>query len=91
MPPVFWGFAIALVRFPDVLQSAGLDWLPRRGYRYRLWRQHPDSHQFRCWQPPRTPAALAEPVHYPSTWPTAHGRWMWNPGMAGATAPSGHQ
>jgi sensor domain CHASE-containing protein len=53
--PVFWGFAIALLRFPDVLHSAGLDWLSRRGYHYSLWRQHRTPARCRCWQPPRTP------------------------------------
>ena len=52
-------------RFPDVLQSAGLDWLPRRGYRYRLWRQHPDSHQIQVLASSEHEATpLAEPVPY---------------------------
>jgi hypothetical protein len=78
MPPVFWGFAIALVRFPDVLQSAGLDWLPRRGYRYRLWRQHPDSHQVQVLASEHPPHRWPSRCLTSSTWPTAHGRWMWN-------------
>nr|WP_255496651.1 EAL domain-containing protein [Aquitalea sp. LB_tupeE] len=74
VPPVFWGFAIALVRFPDVLQNAGLDWLPRRGYRYSLWRQHPDSHQIQVLATSEPKAVtLDDPVHYTIDMP--NGTW----------------
>uniref|UniRef100_A0A8W7PRF7 PAS domain-containing protein n=1 Tax=Anopheles coluzzii TaxID=1518534 RepID=A0A8W7PRF7_ANOCL len=63
--PHFWGFAIALVRFPDVLQSAGLDWLPQRGYQYRLWRRHPDTGQVQIMAGADSRStALNDPVHY---------------------------
>ena len=39
----FWGFSIALVRVPDLLEAAGVDRLGELGYRYRLWRLHPDT------------------------------------------------
>jgi hypothetical protein len=72
--PVFWGFAIALVRFPDVLHSAGLDWLPRRGYRYSLWRQHPDTRQVQVLAASaHAPPALNDPVHYQINMP--NGTW----------------
>ena len=37
----FWGFAIVLIRFPDVL--ANLPKLADRGYYHELWRRHPDT------------------------------------------------
>ncbi len=42
--PEFWGFSIAMLRFPEVLDDAGLAWLRQRGYQYALWRTHPDTH-----------------------------------------------
>ncbi len=39
----FWGFTIALIRLPDFLASLNLAELERLGYRYELWRVHPDS------------------------------------------------
>ncbi|WP_137008804.1 bifunctional diguanylate cyclase/phosphodiesterase [Aquitalea aquatilis] len=63
--PRFWGFAIALVRFPDVLHGAGLDWLPQRGYQYRLWRLHPDTRQVQIIAGADSGSkALGDPVHY---------------------------
>ena len=41
--PEFWGFAGALIRFPDVLDAAGLGQLHESGYHYALWRLNPDS------------------------------------------------
>ena len=43
--PVFWGFTTALIRIPDLMESAHLKTLTQQGYRYRLWRIHPDSLQ----------------------------------------------
>ena len=40
---VFWGFSTALVRVPDLVQSADLESLSRGGYDYGLWRIHPDT------------------------------------------------
>lgn len=40
---VFWGFTNVLIRFPQVLEPAHLANLEQRGFRYELWRQHPDS------------------------------------------------
>jgi len=72
--PVFWGFAIALIRFPDVLHNAGLDWLPKRGYQYQLWRQHPDTHRVQVIASSGVmKGALSDPVHYPITMP--NGIW----------------
>ena len=41
--PAFWGFAIVLMRFPEALAPARLDHLADMGYRYELWRRHPES------------------------------------------------
>ena len=39
----FWGFAIALIRIPRLIESAGLGSLARSGYQYELWRIHPET------------------------------------------------
>jgi sensor domain CHASE-containing protein len=39
----FWGFAIALIGFPDLLREVGLPRLQERGYDYALWKAHPDT------------------------------------------------
>ena len=41
--PAFWGFAIVLLRFPETLAPARLPHLVDVGYRYELWRTHPDT------------------------------------------------
>jgi two-component system, cell cycle sensor histidine kinase and response regulator CckA len=37
----FWGFAVVIIRFPDVL--ANLPKLDDKGYYHELWRRHPDT------------------------------------------------
>ena len=37
----FWGFANAAIRFPEALESTGLETLTGLGYAYELWRLHP--------------------------------------------------
>ncbi|MCK9386898.1 MAG: ATP-binding protein [Sulfuritalea sp.] len=39
----FWGFTNVLIRFPEVLAPARLENLEKRGFRYELWRLHPDT------------------------------------------------
>lgn len=39
----FWGFTTVLIRFPEVLNAAGLNKLHDSGYHYVLWRIHPDT------------------------------------------------
>jgi len=39
----FWGFISVLMRFPAVLDVAYLDRLGTQGFRYELWRIHPDT------------------------------------------------
>jgi diguanylate cyclase (GGDEF)-like protein/PAS domain S-box-containing protein len=43
--PQFWGFAFVTIRFPDAFEGLGLESLTERGYRYELWRRHPDTGQ----------------------------------------------
>ena len=43
--PSFWGFTTALILIPDLLQSSQLNRLGEQGYRYQLWRMHPDTRQ----------------------------------------------
>lgn len=39
----FWGFTIALIRMDNFLKTTRIDDLALQGYRYELWRKHPDS------------------------------------------------
>lgn len=39
----FWGFANALIRIPGLLEAAGMTGLADSGYRYELWRIHPET------------------------------------------------
>ncbi len=39
----FWGFTTAMLRFPEVLEVAGLQNLLKDGYHYELSRIHPDT------------------------------------------------
>ncbi|MDW7645994.1 MAG: EAL domain-containing protein [Desulfuromonadales bacterium] len=39
----FWGFTSIVLRFPDILDTAGLPRLTDQGFAYELWRVHPDS------------------------------------------------
>jgi sensor domain CHASE-containing protein len=41
----FWGFVSALMRIPTLIDSAGLNDLTNAGYRYELWRIHPDTEE----------------------------------------------
>lgn len=41
----FWGFACAVLKFPEALQDAGLDSLEEQGYSYELWRINPDTNE----------------------------------------------
>ena len=69
----FWGFAIALIRVPSLLDSAGLNGLAKSGYRYEVWRSHPDTDEKEVFArsgdiPPDNP------VEYVVTVP--NGRWV---------------
>ncbi len=39
----FWGFTTVLIRFPEILEAAGLPDIVNNGYDYELWRNHPDT------------------------------------------------
>ncbi|WP_342129152.1 EAL domain-containing protein [Hydrogenophaga sp. OTU3427] len=41
----FWGFVNVTIRFPDALDATGLESLQELGYRYELWRNHPETGQ----------------------------------------------
>ena len=43
--PSFWGFTTALILIPELLESSQLNRLGEQGYRYQLWRLHPDTGQ----------------------------------------------
>jgi sensor domain CHASE-containing protein len=66
----FWGFVIVLIRFPDILNTAHLPQLVERGYRYELWRIHPDSRQKHVIAA-SSDANLIDPVQIPLQVPNA--------------------
>ncbi|MBI2307364.1 MAG: EAL domain-containing protein [Rhodocyclales bacterium] len=68
----FWGFTTVLVRFPEVIETAGLGKLLRDGYHYRLWRVHPDSGERQTIA--ASAEALADPVERSLTVP--NGEWV---------------
>ena len=39
----FWGFTIALIRMPGLLEASDLNQITENGYDYELWRIHPDT------------------------------------------------
>lgn len=41
--PHFWGLVAVLLRFPDVVENAGLGDIGQSGFDYVLWRKHPDT------------------------------------------------
>lgn len=69
----FWGFAIALIRIPHLLESAGLNGLAKSGYRYELWRIHPDTEKKHVFASSGT-VAPENPVEYVVT--IFNGRWI---------------
>ena len=68
----FWGFTEVVMRLPEALQPAQLSELAAGGYRFRLWRQHPDTGSPQIIQtslngPPTDPVEAT--VHVPNgTW-----------------------
>ncbi len=61
--PAFWGFATALLRFPEVLSPAHFESLPDLGYQYKLWRVMPELSS-RAVIHESSPASLDNPVEY---------------------------
>ncbi len=51
----FWGFAGALIRFPDILESAKLPALIEEGIAYQLSRTHPDTGEMHIISSSNTP------------------------------------
>lgn len=43
--PIFWGFAIVLIRFPQILESVKLSTLSEQDIAYELSRIHPDTNK----------------------------------------------
>lgn len=69
----FWGFAIALIRIPNLVGSAGLGELVNGGYRYELWHNHPETEQRHVFASSGGRAPVA-PVEYVIT--VFGGRWI---------------
>jgi diguanylate cyclase (GGDEF)-like protein/PAS domain S-box-containing protein len=75
--PSFWGFAMVLMRFPDVLQAQGPDRLKARGYRYSLWRRQPDTQAVQLIAGEAMDSAVLEDaVEYPIN--TPNGQWIYS-------------
>jgi sensor domain CHASE-containing protein len=69
----FWGFAIALIRIPRLIESAGLGSLARAGYQYELWRIHPETEKRQIFAR-NSDQDLGDPVDYVVT--IYGGRWV---------------
>lgn len=69
----FWGFANALIRIPTLLDAAGISGLTRAGYRYELWRVHPDTEERQVFARSGELAPVS-PVEYVIT--VYNGRWI---------------
>ena len=70
--PVFWGFALVVMRLPGGLDMAHLSGLDHQSLAYELWRVHPDNGKKQIIAR-SSPASLVEPVeqalHVPNaTW-----------------------
>ena len=59
--PYFWGFTLAVIRFPEALEAANLPQLAERGFAYELSRIHPDTGQKQIIASSSS-ASLVEPV-----------------------------
>jgi sensor domain CHASE-containing protein len=70
----FWGFANALIRIPALVESAGLRELERSGYRYELWRTHPETEKRDVFAASIGDAPLESPTEYVIT--VYGGRWI---------------
>jgi len=70
---VFWGFAIVLIRFPEVLEAARLNELADAGIAYELSRMHPDTGKIQMISSSGGPLPVA-PEQYPIKVP--NGLWM---------------
>ena len=68
----FWGFAVALIRVSELVQSANLDSLAQSGYDYGLWRIHPDTGERQVFV-----RSGAEKMSHPIVvdFPVPNGRW----------------
>ncbi len=72
----FWGFAFVTVRFPEAFLGTGLDGLTELGYRYELWRRHPDTNVrqvIAASSDVRSGTTLLQPVERPVRVP--NGEW----------------
>ena len=71
-PGAFWGFAVALIRIPELIRSANLDSLTRHGYNYGLWRVHPDTGEKQVFVQSGA-QQMSRPVEV--DFPVPNGRW----------------
>jgi PAS domain S-box-containing protein len=70
----FWGFAIALIRFPDVLRDTSIVRLRAHDHQYRLWKTDPNTSKVQIIATSESSnEALLDPIEYPLT--TPNGIW----------------
>ncbi len=73
----FWGFVNVVIRFPQALESSGLQSLEEFGYAYELWRQPPGNSQrqiIASAYPQGNSKGLDDPVSVAVAVP--NGQWM---------------
>ncbi len=75
----FWGFTTVMMRFPESLETAGLNELAQGGYLYQLWRVHPDSGEIQIIAASTT--APTDPIEQKLTVP--NGEWLLSVSPAG--------
>jgi diguanylate cyclase (GGDEF)-like protein/PAS domain S-box-containing protein len=68
----FWGFTTAVMRVDEMLAAGAIEDLARAGYRYELWRTHPDSNERQVFSSSSGPP-LASPLEVELAVP--NGRW----------------
>lgn len=68
----FWGFTIAMIRMDHFLKTTRIDDLAQQGYRYALWREHPDSGERHVFA--RSPGDLAAD-ELTASFDVPNGRW----------------
>lgn len=69
----FWGFATVVIRVAGLLEGARMSGLSDEGYRYELWRIHPDTGERHVFASSTGGAMLTPVVH---AFPVPNGQWF---------------
>lgn len=68
----FWGFSTVVIRVAGLLEGARMSALSDEGYRYELWRIHPDTGERQVFAASSS-TALRAPIVY--AFPVPNGKW----------------